>query len=288
MSVMKRLRLSALPAFAALLAGCSAAGLLNGLTPSGSFDRDKDVAYGPAERQVLDIYRASEPRADAPVIVFVHGGSWSSGDKSIYKFVAEGFTKDGFDVVVPNYRLYPEAVYPDMIVDAGLAVKSAEAAFPDRPLVLVGHSAGAYNVLMSVMAPEISDLDVCKTVSGVISLAAPTGAYPMTDAPFTTIFPDRFRGDDAPMARIGGDAPLPPLMLVNGLSDTTVGPRNAEALAEAMEAQGRPVRLELYDGMNHIDPVRRLSRHFDGGSPLKQDMLDFIGTLPDGPDYCAR
>ncbi len=278
--------LAALPALAFALASCSAVGVLNGITPSSSFDRDKNVSYGDLDRQRMDIYRAATPRPDAPVMVFVHGGSWSEGDKNIYKFLAEGFTKEGYHVVVPNYRLYPEGRYPDMVVDTGLAARAAAELFSGQPVVLVGHSAGGYNVLMAAMAPDVSGLKTCSTVAGVISLAAPTGAYPMKDAPFTTIFPGRLEGDDAPLNRV--DGPLPPMMLVNGLDDTTVGPKNAEALAAKLEAAGLRVESKLYEGMNHTDAVRVLSRHFDGGSPLKGDMLSFLAGLPTGPDYCAR
>ncbi len=278
--------LAALPALALALASCSAVGVLNGITPSSSFDRDKNVAYGDLDRQRMDIYRAATPRDGAPVMVFVHGGSWSEGSKDIYKFLAEGFTKEGYHVVVPNYRLYPEARYPDMVVDTGLAVQAAADLFSGRPVVLVGHSAGGYNALMAAMAPDVSGLDTCSTVAGVIALAAPTGAYPLTDAPFTTIFPDRFQGSDAPLNRVSG--PLPPTMLVNGLDDTTVGPKNTRELAAKMEAAGLRVESKLYEGMNHTDAVRVLSRHFDGGSPLKSDMLGFMASLPTGPDYCAR
>jgi len=96
----------------------------------------------------LDIYRAEISRPDSPVLVFVHGGSWTDGSKNIYKFLAEGFTSEGFDVVVPNYRLYPDAVYPQMIEDSAKAVAFTSKQYPDRPLVVIGHSAGAYNVLI--------------------------------------------------------------------------------------------------------------------------------------------
>ena len=279
-----RKRLAALPALAMALASCSAVGVLNGITPSSSFDRDKNVAYGDLDRQRMDIYRAASPKVGAPVMVFVHGGSWSEGSKDIYKFLAEGFTKEGYDVVVPNYRLYPDARYPDMVVDTGLAASAASERF-DRPVILVGHSAGGYNALMAAMARDVSGLDTCNTVAGVVALAAPTGAYPMTNRPFTTIFPDRLQGSDAPLNRVSG--PLPPVMLVNGLDDTTVGPKNTEALAAKLKAAGLRVDKRLYEGMNHTDAVRVLSRHFDGGSPLKADMLAFMDALPTGPDYCA-
>lgn len=275
---MKSLRLSALPGLAMLLVGCSAAGVLNGITPSSSFDRDKDIAYGDEDRQNMDVYRASEPKAEAPVIVFVYGGGWTRGEKGMYKFVAEGFTKEGYDVAVPDYRLYPESIYPQMVTDTGQAVNAVADAFPGRSLVLMGHSAGAYNVLMTVMAPDISNVQSCERIAGVVSLAAPTGAYPMTDAPYTSIFPDRFLGQDAPMNRKISD--LPPIMLVNGKDDTTVGYGNAVKLSKSLKASDHAVTLSIYDDMNHIDPVRVLSRHFDGGSTLKTDILSFIEDLP--------
>jgi acetyl esterase/lipase len=275
---MKLLRFSALPGFAMVLVGCSAAGVLNGITPSSSFDRDKNIAYGDKGRQTMDIYRASDPKADAPVIVFVYGGGWTRGEKGMYKFVAEGFTKEGYDVVVPDYRLYPNSVYPDMITDTGKAVNAVADAFPGRSLVLMGHSAGGYNILMTAMAPDLSEVVACDRIAGLVSLAAPTGAYPMTDAPYTTIFPDRFQGQDAPMNREISD--LPPMMLINGKDDTTVGYGNAVKLSKRLDAAGHKTTLSIYDDMNHIDPVRVLSRHFDGGSTLKADILSFIEGLP--------
>ena len=282
---MKSLKRSAIPAFAMMLASCSAAGLLNGITPSGSFDRDKNIAYGDGERQQMDIYRADEPKAGAPVIVFVHGGGWNAGDKSMYKFVAEGFTKDGYDVVVPNYRLYPGMAYPEMVVDTGAAVNNVAARFPDRALVLIGHSAGAYNVLQTVVAPDVSGVDACAQVAGVVALAAPTGVYPLTDEPYISIFPEnRLTGDDGPANRTPEAAPA--LFLVNGLDDETVRPANATTMAERYRALGLRAEAKTYAGMSHVDAVRVLSRHFDGDSPLKGDILSFINGLPSGPDFC--
>lgn len=276
--LMKSFRLAALPGLAIMLVGCSAAAVLNGITPSGSFDRDKNIAYGDDARQVMDVYRAAEPKAGAPVLVFVYGGGWTDGAKAMYKFVAEGFTKVGFDVAVPDYKLYPNAVFPDMITDTGKAVNAVQDMFPGRPLVLMGHSAGAYNVLMTVMAPDLSKVSPCERIIGVVSLAAPTGAYPMTDAPYTTIFPDLFMGQDAPINRV--NPALPPIMLVNGKSDKTVGYGNAVKLSKQLEDAGHEVTLSIYEDMNHTDPVRVLSRHFDGGSSLKADVLRFIDGLP--------
>ena len=165
-----------------------------------------------------------------------------------------------------------------MITDMGAAINAISAQFPAQPFVLIGHSAGGYNALMAALAPDISDIKVCEQIAGIVSLAGPTGAYPLTEEPYITLFPDRFQASDAPLGRDLSAAP--PIMLVNGQDDTTVGPKNASDLAAALETAGRMVDLKLYEGMNHIDPVRFLSRYFDGDSPLRSDILGFIETLP--------
>lgn len=283
---MKFLKLSALPTFAMLLASCSAAGVLNGITPSGSFDREKNIDYGDGDRQQMDIYRAEQPKLGSPVIVFVHGGGWNAGDKSMYKFVAEGFTKEGYDVAVPNYRLYPGMQYPDMVIDIGAAVNNVAMRYPGRALVLIGHSAGAYNVLQTVVAPDVSSVDVCSTVAGVVSLAAPTGVFPLTDEPYISIFPnDRLTGNDGPANR--RPEQVPPLLLINGDADETVRVANATDMADRYQALGLRADAKIYPGMSHVDAVRYLSRHFDGDSPLKDDIIDFIEALPTQGDFCA-
>ena len=100
-----------------LVSACAPVSILNGITPSSTFDRTKNVSFGDGDRDELDIYRAEKPKEMAPVLMFVHGGSWDSGSKNIYKFLAEGFTKSGFDIVIPNYRIYPNAKFPDFLMD---------------------------------------------------------------------------------------------------------------------------------------------------------------------------
>ena len=226
-------------ATAAVIAACAPVNILNGITPSSSFEKTKNESYGPADYETLDIYRSEKPKAGAPVLVFVHGGSWDSGSKNIYKFLAEGFTKSGYDIVVPNYRLYPEGVFPSFIEDNAKAVAYTQTAFPGRQIVLVGHSAGAYNVLMLALRDEYlraAGVNRCEKIAGVVALAAPTGVIPLDSEPLITIFPERFLGQDAVLNNV--NAPSPPLFLGHGESDTTVFPQNSTQLAEKVTARG--------------------------------------------------
>jgi len=270
------------------LFACAPVTVLNTITPSASFSKLKNISYGALERQKLDIYKPANAKVGAPVLVFIHGGSWTEGSKDIYKFLAEGFTSEGYEVVVPNYRLYPQGRFPDMITDSAEAVSYAARSYPGRPLILMGHSAGGYNVMMLATDKtylEKAGTDLCARISGVISLAAPTGAYPLKEEPYITIFPDRFTKGDAPLNL--ATAPIPPVFMINGADDKTVGPKNARVLAEKVEMRGGKSRVGIYDGLNHIDVIKNLSRHFDGSTELKADIVRFIDAHAAVKDnYC--
>lgn len=273
---------------ATLTASCAPVTILNSITPSSSFEKTKNEAYGSAAHETLDIYRSEKPKEGAPVLVFVHGGSWDSGSKDIYKFLAEGFTRSGYDIVVPNYRLYPDAIFPNFLEDNAKAVAYTQKAFPGRSIVLMGHSAGAYNVLMLALRDEFlqaADVDRCEAISGVVALAAPTGIVPLESERLIEIFPDRFTADDAVLNNVTG--PTPPLFLGHGESDTTVYPQNSTRLAEKVVARGGVATAEVYEGQSHIDVIKVLSRHFDDDVTLKADIVGFIDGLPKMDSTCS-
>jgi acetyl esterase/lipase len=116
-----------------------------------------DVPYaepgGP--RNELDLYLPD--RANFPVVVFVHGGAWVSGDKAFYSHIGNFFAKNGVGTVVINYRLSPQVRLPAPAQDVARAFAWAHrhiAAYggdPDR-LFLCGHSAGGH--LVSLLATD--------------------------------------------------------------------------------------------------------------------------------------
>lgn len=286
--MIKRFILSATIAVSLSLTACSGTSILNTFTPSDSFTKRQDVSFGDHERLKLDVYTAKDGFDSAPIIVFVHGGGWNSGSKNDYKFLADSFTQEGFNVVIPNYRLHPKTKFPGPVTDTAKAIAWVKNAYPDNPVVLIGHSAGGYNVLMSTLAPQYlkaESVDVCQTVSGVISLAGPTGIVPLKKEPYITIFPDRFTKNDAPLNNVSH--PAPAYFLINGEDDKTVYPKNAQKLGEKITARGGQVEVKIYPDMDHIEPVKWLSRYFDEDATLRDDILSFIGGLPmDSENFC--
>lgn len=113
-----------------------------------------DVAYGEGARDRLDAFPAH--RAGSPLVVFVHGGYWKALDKSVHSFVAGALHGAGAAVVVPNYRLAPQASLPQITLQVARSVawawRHARALRADRRrLVVIGHSAGG-NLAAMMMA----------------------------------------------------------------------------------------------------------------------------------------
>lgn len=109
-----------------------------------------DVPYGgdaAIERQVLDIYTPNEAKK-LPVVFWIHGGGWVTGDKASVQSKPQWFLQQGFVFVSTNYRLLPkvemETIIRDVAKSLGWVSKNIEqyGGDPNR-IYVMGHSAGA-------------------------------------------------------------------------------------------------------------------------------------------------
>lgn len=242
-------------------------------------------AYGNDPLQSVAVYRESDAAGPLPVILFVHGGSWNSGSPADYGFVARGLAPEGFVVVLAGYRLHPEVHFPAMLEDTAAAVAWTRANVarhggdPDR-IVLMGHSAGAYNVVMTALDRQWLGREGLpeKAVAGVIGLAGPYDFYPFDSDSTRASFgeaPDPERTQPVNFVR----ADAPPLLLLTGEADTTVKPRNTRALAGAMAQAGGGAWTGFYPDKDHADILLTLA------SPWRRDrtVLDRVVTFAREP-----
>lgn len=259
-----------------LLGGCSPAALLNTTVSRSGYTEQGDIAYGPLPRQKLDFYRPQTPRADGKSVIFFYGGSWDSGAKGDYLFVAQALASRGITVIIPDYRLYPEVRFPAFMADAALATRWAADHVGVTRLFIAGHSAGAHIALMlAVDTPYLAQAGVDRLkIAGVIGLSGPYDFLPLKSAKLIDIF----GGVDRPEieAITFAHAPLPRALLIHGTADTTVYPRNSENLAAAWRRAGAPIQLKLYPGVGHIDVVAAFSDLFHKRATTREDVLAFI------------
>ena len=135
-----------------LLSGCVQAGL-DVINLPASFDNElviHDVSYGPEPEQKLDVYMpVGDAQKKRSVVVFFYGGRWTSGAKEDYRFIGTAFADQGFVVVIPDYRKYPQVHFPVFVQDGAKSLAwvydniENYNGSQDR-IYVVGHSAGAH------------------------------------------------------------------------------------------------------------------------------------------------
>ena len=108
----------------------------------------------------------------------MHGGAWSHGDKSAYKFVGEAFSRFGYDVAVMNYHLAPNHIFPSYIDDLALALnylqqQQGRLGISTESIALMGHSAGAFNIASLLYHPKHYQLEVKKNIKAIVGIAGP-------------------------------------------------------------------------------------------------------------------
>jgi arylformamidase len=238
-----------------------------------------DVAYGDAPGEMLDIFPSTA--ADAPVLVFIHGGYWRALDKRDVSFIAPSFVHAGAMVVIPNYALCPSVRIDDIALQMvrALAWTWRHAALyggdPKR-IVVAGHSAGGHLAAMllscdwkAVDAELPADLvRKALSVSGVFDLE------PLRHTPF-------LKGDlqlTRESARRLSPAWFPPpageLVAVAGELESEEFLHQNGLIRERWGAKAVPV-CEVLPGVHHLSVLHDL---VDPNTRLNQLARELLGV----------
>jgi acetyl esterase/lipase len=248
--------------------------------------RTSDIPYAGNEnpRQTLDLLVPAErTNAPLPVIVFIHGGAWQSGDKSAGLQDAIPFVASGhYAAALVGYRLSDEGKWPNQIHDCKAAIRwiranAARYALDGNRIGVMGASAGGHLVAMLGTSGEVPSMDgtlgphgdVSSRVSCVVDLFGPTDFLRMND----TATPEATLDHDAPQSPesrlIGGpiqekpdivatanpisyaSADDPPILIVHGTRDPLVPFNQSELLHQAMKKAGVSSTLVTIEGAGH-------------------------------------
>ena len=264
-----------LSALAALLslAACSPLAILNAVVPHGNFVEHEGIAFREGPRGKLDVYVPKDNAATHPVVVFIYGGAWDSGDRGSYLFVAEALTAQGLVVVIPDYRVYPEVTYPAFVEDAAAAfawTKKEIAAYKGDAsrVFLMGHSAGAHIAAMVSYNERFLAKHGLKRsdVRGFIGLAGPYDFVPDEPKIVAALSGEGDPARTAMPARFvhGGE---PPSLLIRGDKDTRVGAINQDRLVAQLKASGSSYQDIRYPELTHSTVIAKFAK------PLRDDAL---------------
>jgi len=251
------------------------------------------VAYASASgAEVLDLWLPSGARQPYPLVIFVHGGGFSGGDKGDVGPKVVPLLRSGFAVASLDYRLSGEAHFPAAARDVKAAVRylrahaSGYGIDADR-FALWGESAGAnLAAMVGVTATQRTIMDdpslgngaTSASVQAVVDWYGPVD-FAQRESQYRTAgsecpepqlaeadrFTTGYLGADVdrvpqeaamadPVTYVGPDGGLPPFSIAHGSADCLVPVRQAQQLADVLRAAGGRVDLHLLSGAVHADP----------------------------------
>ena len=119
----------------------------------------------------LNIFEPTNKSVSAPVLIFIHGGNWNSGNKDTYNLLGRNFARKGVVTVIPDYTLSPKANYDDMAKEVAAVIKWVQANIKSyhgdvNQIYVTGHSAGGHLAALAVMNPKYG-IDE-KSIAGII------------------------------------------------------------------------------------------------------------------------
>lgn len=266
------------------LSGCTGLQLLNATVSHRGYVRTTDIAYGADPRQKLEVYLPKKMAPNAKVVVFFYGGSWRNGSKTDYRFVAQALTSRGFIVVLPDYRVYPQVVFPAFVEDGAAAVRWVRDNITTyggdtNQIYLMGHSAGAHiAALLTLDARYLKAVGLERSV--IRATAALSGPYDFTpsardrlvfglETNETSIDPNI-----EPITFVDGKEP--PMLLVQGLRDKIVAPANATNLAARIRMLHGEVECITYPKRGHASVVVALAGPYRWLAPVLEDVTNFF------------
>lgn len=247
------------------------------------FERHADIAYrsdkgADKERHRLDVY-APKGKKDFPVVMFVHGGSWRSGDKNLYAALGQSLAADGIGCVICNYRLSPAVQHPAHVEDVAKAFAwtadniTKYGGKKDR-LFLCGHSAGGHLVSLLVTDPQYLKAEK-HTPSEVKGVAALSGVYEIV--PTVQVLQGPFGRDEekckaaSPLTHASGKHP--PFLIAYADNDFPRLDETALNMHAALKKADSPVELVKCKDRNHYTIIIQFINTAD---PLNKAFREFV------------
>jgi acetyl esterase/lipase len=259
-------------------------GIALGAPPAAEpFERHTDVAYrtdsgADKERHTLDVY-TPKGKKDFPVVLFVHGGSWKSGNKNMYAALGQSLAADGLGCVICNYRLSPAVKHPGHIEDVAKAFSWTRAnaakygGDPDK-LFVCGHSAGGHLVSLLATDPQYLKAEQLAP-SAIRGVASFSGVYEIV--PKVKVFDGPFGTDEtvcrkaSPLAHVSGKHP--PFFIAYADSEFVALDKMAEDMHAALKKANSPSELMKCKDRNHYTII---TKFVDTTDPLHTEFRAFV------------
>jgi len=218
-----------------------------------------DLPYGPAPRQAWDLFPAAS--AEAPCLVFIHGGYWQKNSREGFSCIVEGALARGWSAALPSHTLAPQASMTDIAAEMQRALDWLQAEGPAHgiagPVILSGWSAGGHLAGLFAGHPRVH---AALAISGIFDLEPIRGtglndALQLTEQEIAAYSPQRLPPVETPVTIAYGAAELPELR------------RQSEEFHALRAAGGKTGALLALEGERHFSILETLRR--PGGALLQ-------------------
>ncbi|MER7796825.1 alpha/beta hydrolase [Microbacterium sp. NPDC096154] len=248
----------------------------------------KDLAYGPHERNVLDVYKPADGGDGRPVLIYVHGGGFVRGAKDsdttpYFRNIGAWAVQQGWVAVVINYRLAPEHAYPSGAQDVSAAVtwtvdRIAEHGGDPARIFLAGQSAGSMHVADYVVGhggfgPHGRALAGAVIVSCIYDV----GRASHKDLHTAYWGEDTSRWGEYATLRGLIDTDLPLMLAVSEYDEPEFQDHASQFVAEWFAQRGTYAPMHLLYGQNHLTPVYGVGSPWDELGPKLARFIDVNG-----------
>lgn len=251
------------------------AGLLaiNSVEVPGSM-RSRQAVFCQDQQLMLDTYDGAAS-VNGWVVLFFYGGNWQSGHRSQYRFVGEALARLGVMAVVADYRKWPGVRFTDTYEDANKAIDWVMAEYPDRKIVLAGHSAGAH--LASLLAIRRSRGEGTR-IKGFIGFAGPYYFYPFSESTHWHYFgPVWSYPLSQPVWQLHPS--VPSMLLLHGANDHRVRRGQSKALYERVLGFGGLAIRRVYENLGHAELILECVRWRRPNSRVIEDIARYLDAL---------
>ncbi len=229
----------------------------------------RDIAYCEPknERQLLDVYSPGEGK-NHPIIVWIHGGGWTKGNKTGIQKKPQAFTDKGFVFVSTNYRFVPNVTVKEMTGDVAKAIRWAHDHAGDiggdpNSIYVMGHSAGAHlaalvcaddrylkaeglslSIIKGCVPVDVSVYDIPKRLSESGGTVPPET--------FAKVFGNSEESykDLSPLTHVAKDKNIPPFLILH-VADRPETKAQSHWLAEKLESANVWAKVVAAEGKTH-------------------------------------
>jgi arylformamidase len=260
--------------------------------PARAAGQTVERSYGDHPAQRLD-FTPAEAR-DAPLVLFVHGGGWSRGDKGMAGHMAAYFHGEGYAFAAANYRLVPETDVAGQGADVAAALADLlrdadRLGIDSRRILLIGHSAGAH--LAALVGTDPAYLAAQRipvgAIDGIVLLDGAGYDVPRQIAaagPFLRrVYLAAFGNDAAAQRRLSplqhAASPNAAEFLILHVARRPDSAAQSAALGEALRAAGTSAEVEAVD-TSHAGIFRQFGRPGHRATALSSAFARRIFAAP--------